>query len=504
MPEPRLPAAVQGVGAERYRRVGVGDLSVAVTLGLPHDRAQQMCSRPGEASAAWFRPAVAELDLQMNDLVLTDAAFTDTGGAVSTDLQLWPGVDDPAALLASIADWLTGYGSYQTRRTYAEGLGLPVTATDIQQWNRIHIDTDAGSWAEALPAYAHALSIEVSSLTAAAVDAPRTAAPPPAPRGRLRHLHWFRWCAGQLLDPACATSAHVKTWLDALAAAGAAPATRDRMLATVKTLYAYLADLGLVAANPAALNRRRLGLATATSSTSSTVTLTTRQVRALYAAAGAPRRGASPLDTARAAAIVALFTLGLRVSELCGLNHPDLHVTRGRRALRVRGKGGKVRIVYLSAPAETALTDYLKALQLADRTPPASVPPPRVTASRTGRAAAVHPQRPAFPAPSDLAIAATCRSNWRPRPGRHRRCHAPARAPPLLRHHGRRGRCATGPRPSRRRPQQHRHHPADLRPRRPRPGTQRGGPGRRQLAPTSTPGEHSDDEVTTALGTATR
>jgi site-specific recombinase XerD len=309
----------------------------------------------------------------MNDLVLTDAAFTDTGGAVSTDLQLWPGVDDPAALLASIADWLTGYGSYQTRRTYAEGLGLPVTATDIQQWNRIHIDTDAGSWAEALPAYAHALSIEVSSLTAAAVDAPRTAAPPPAPRGRLRHLHWFRWCAGQLLDPACATSAHVKTWLDALAAAGAAPATRDRMLATVKTLYAYLADLGLVAANPAALNRRRLGLATATSSTSSTVTLTTRQVRALYAAAGAPRRGASPLDTARAAAIVALFTLGLRVSELCGLNHPDLHVTRGRRALRVRGKGGKVRIVYLSAPAETALTDYLKALQLADRTPPASV-----------------------------------------------------------------------------------------------------------------------------------
>jgi site-specific recombinase XerD len=309
----------------------------------------------------------------MKDLVLTDAAFTDTGGAVSIDLQLWPGVDDPAALLAGIADWLTGYGNHQTRRTYAEGLGIPVTATDIQQWNRIHTDTDAGSWAEALSAYAHALSIEVSSLAAAAVDAPRTAAPPPAPRGRLRHLHWFRWCAGQLLDPACATSAHVKTWLDALAAAGAAPATRDRMLATVKTLYAYLADLGLVAANPAALNRRRLGLATATTSTSSTVTLTTRQVRALHVAAGAPRRGASTLDTARAAAIVALFTLGLRVSELCGLNHPDLHVTRGRRALRVRGKGGKVRIVYLSAPAEAALTDYLKALQLADRIPSASV-----------------------------------------------------------------------------------------------------------------------------------
>ncbi|WP_328609888.1 tyrosine-type recombinase/integrase [Amycolatopsis sp. NBC_00345] len=158
-----------------------------------------------------------------------------------------------------------------------------------------------------------------------------------------------------------ATSAHVKGWLDDLATAGAAPATRDRMLATVKALYGYLADLGLVAGNPAALNRRRLGLAVAAASTSGTVTLTTRQVRALYTAAGARRRGASLLDTARAVAVVALFTLGLRVSELCDLDRADLHVTRGRRALRVLGKGGKTRVVYLSVPAENALTAYLSA-----------------------------------------------------------------------------------------------------------------------------------------------
>jgi site-specific recombinase XerD len=145
------------------------------------------------------------------------------------------------------------------------------------------------------------------------------------------------------------------------------------MLATVKTLYAYLADVGLVEANPAALNRRRLGLATATTSTSSTITLTSRQVRALHAAAASARRGASPLDTARAVAVVALFTLGLRVSELCGLDRADLHVTRGRRALRVRGKGGKVRIVYLSVPTETALTDYLKSAQAAVPQPAADV-----------------------------------------------------------------------------------------------------------------------------------
>jgi site-specific recombinase XerD len=171
-------------------------------------------------------------------------------------------------------------------------------------------------------------------------------------------VHWFRWCAASGIDPLTATSTQVKAWLDALTTAGAAPATRDRMLATVKALYTHLADVGLAAGNPAALNRRRLGLDT--TSTSGTVVLTTAQVKALYTAASTPRRGASALDTARATAVVALFTLGLRVSELCGLNRGDLHVTRGRRALRVHGKGGKTRVVYLHKPAEDALMAYLR------------------------------------------------------------------------------------------------------------------------------------------------
>ncbi|MDN5916254.1 MAG: hypothetical protein L0I76_14325 [Pseudonocardia sp.] len=39
----------------------------------------------------------------------------------------WPGVDDPDALRALVAQWLAGYGSAQTRRTYAYALGLPIT-----------------------------------------------------------------------------------------------------------------------------------------------------------------------------------------------------------------------------------------------------------------------------------------------------------------------------------------------------------------------------------------
>ncbi len=53
-----------------------------------------------------------------------------------------------------------------------------------------------------------------------------------------------------------------------------------------------------------------------------------------------------------------LFSTGLRVSELCALNS-DLDLTRDE--LSVRGKGEKVRVVFLSSAAKEAVRDYLKA-----------------------------------------------------------------------------------------------------------------------------------------------
>ncbi len=52
-----------------------------------------------------------------------------------------------------------------------------------------------------------------------------------------------------------------------------------------------------------------------------------------------------------------LFSTGLRVSELCSLTN-DIDLSRDE--FSVRGKGGKVRVVFLSPDAKTALQKYFK------------------------------------------------------------------------------------------------------------------------------------------------
>ena len=52
------------------------------------------------------------------------------------------------------------------------------------------------------------------------------------------------------------------------------------------------------------------------------------------------------------------FSTGLRLSELCSLNH-DLDLSKDE--FSIRGKGEKVRVVFLSEDAKTAIRAYLKA-----------------------------------------------------------------------------------------------------------------------------------------------
>lgn len=59
-----------------------------------------------------------------------------------------------------------------------------------------------------------------------------------------------------------------------------------------------------------------------------------------------------------------LFSTGLRVSELCALNRDSINFRSGEFA--VRGKGDKVRLVFLSETAKTALKNYLEKRQDVD------------------------------------------------------------------------------------------------------------------------------------------
>ena len=68
--------------------------------------------------------------------------------------------------------------------------------------------------------------------------------------------------------------------------------------------------------------------------------------------------GGVNLDDLRDRAILeTLFSTGLRVSELCSLDRDKIDLKRGE--LSVKGKGAKIRLVFLSEPAREAIKHYL-------------------------------------------------------------------------------------------------------------------------------------------------
>lgn len=80
------------------------------------------------------------------------------------------------------------------------------------------------------------------------------------------------------------------------------------------------------------------------------------------------------IRTLRDRAILALlFSTGLRVSELCALTRDQVNIERGEFA--VKGKGDKVRMVFLSKEAQDDLHRYLKARQ--DVLPALFIPIPK-------------------------------------------------------------------------------------------------------------------------------
>lgn len=149
-----------------------------------------------------------------------------------------------------------------------------------------------------------------------------------------------------------ATSDDLRAYLDHLAAdqikEKSAVRTVARRLSALRQYYKFLVSEGKRAEDPASvLDTPRQGRALPK-------ILTEEDVQALLNAAA--NRG-GPDGRRLTALLEILYATGLRVSELVGL--PMAALARDARALIVRGKGGKERLVPLSGPARDALATYL-------------------------------------------------------------------------------------------------------------------------------------------------
>jgi len=162
------------------------------------------------------------------------------------------------------------------------------------------------------------------------------------------------WLAHRGKDFATVSRSDVENYLIGCDAAGLSPATRARRLSAIRQLYRFAYDEGWRTDNPAIQIRgpgkaRRLPQ-----------TLSLADVEALLAAAKA-----SDKDRLRNNCLMELlYATGMRVSELVEL--PVAAARGDPRMLLVRGKGGKERLVPLSAPARMALVAWLVARDQAE------------------------------------------------------------------------------------------------------------------------------------------
>ncbi len=156
--------------------------------------------------------------------------------------------------------------------------------------------------------------------------------------------------------PAEVTLRDLRTWLANQHAAGADRSTVQRHAASVRTFFAWAARTGRVPSDPAR------GLRSPKVDRRLPPTLEVDHARRLLdglaaqaeAAEDPQQRAGSLRDSA---ILEVLYSTGIRVSELCGLDLSDQDAER--QLLRVLGKGGKQRVVPLGAPARRSLDAWL-------------------------------------------------------------------------------------------------------------------------------------------------
>lgn len=162
----------------------------------------------------------------------------------------------------------------------------------------------------------------------------------------LRDLEgWLRRRGGHFVHIG---ATEIESYLVSCQEAGLSQATRARRLSSIRQFFRFVHEEGWRDDNPA------LRLNGPGKARSLPQTLSLGEVEALLAAARTEGR-----DRLRNICLMELlYATGMRVSELVSL--PVAAVQGDPRMILVRGKGGRERMVPLSAPAREALRDWLQ------------------------------------------------------------------------------------------------------------------------------------------------
>ncbi|HXB16148.1 MAG TPA: tyrosine recombinase [Solirubrobacteraceae bacterium] len=180
----------------------------------------------------------------------------------------------------------------------------------------------------------------------------RDAAPRTRRAYRIDTEGFARWAAQRgVADPAGLTPKHVRRWIAALSAAGAAPSTSARKLAAARALFDSQRRHGLIAQNPAEL------VSTPRRSSRLPAVLSAAEAGRLLDSIPGGGASSGPLDLRDRAMFEVAYSSGLRAEELVSLAVAD--IDHDREQLRVEGKGRKTRVVPVGEPAMAAVRAYL-------------------------------------------------------------------------------------------------------------------------------------------------
>ncbi|OCC15301.1 Site-specific recombinase XerD [Dissulfuribacter thermophilus] len=150
-----------------------------------------------------------------------------------------------------------------------------------------------------------------------------------------------------LTDLSQVKSAQISEWLHVSRLSGTSPRTNARRLSSIRGFFDFLVREGKIKASPCSLIKGpRLGLTLP-------YALTVEEVTNLLSAPDTK----TPMGIRDKAILELAYATGLRATELCGLQTGQIDFSMG--FVRVKGKGGRERIVPIGKVAMDALEEYL-------------------------------------------------------------------------------------------------------------------------------------------------